>query len=178
MRTLGVVLALLVAFIILAPTLRAYVAQQEQLRELNGQLAQTQERIAATEAELARWQDPEFIKAQARDRFSYTLPGETLYRVIDPETVTGDGTSTEEDADSRAGYEPSVADPWYVSVWYSVDVAGAAAETMRTDAAERAASDEAPAGTDEAPAEGGEGADPATGTDATGTDPGEGGAAG
>ncbi|WP_454301212.1 FtsB family cell division protein [Salana multivorans] len=133
MRTFGVVLALLVAFIILAPTLRAYVTQQEQLRDLNGQLARTNDEIAAMEAQLARWQDPEFVKAQARNRFSFTLPGETLYRVIDPETVTGD-PAAEQDESARASYEPSTADPWYISVWYSVDVAGAAAETMRAEA--------------------------------------------
>lgn len=164
MRTLGVVLALLVAFIILAPTLRAYVTQQEQLRELNGQLAQTNEQIAEAEAELSRWQDPAFIKAQAQDRFSYTLPGETLYRVIDPEIVTGDPAAQSEE--TRAGYEPSTADPWYLSVWYSVDAAGAAAETLRAEAAAGEGDDDAESGAPaESPVEGDDGGDDNAGGD-------------
>lgn len=123
MRTVGLGLVLLVAFIVLAPTLRAYVAQQEQLRDINAQIADSQAQVEELQHEFDRWQDPEYVKSQARERFGYVLPGERVYRVIDPETVTGDGPAP---TDDRGAFTASVADPWYVSVWSSVEVAGAA----------------------------------------------------
>lgn len=156
LRSIGIVLVLLVAFIVLAPTLRAYITQQEQLRDLNSQLADTNERIAQLEAELARWDEPDYVRQQARDRFSYVAPGETAYRVVDPETVTGEdpmGDLTAE-AEGRSPYAPSASDPWYVSVWESVEVAGAAEETL----AEEAAAGDAGVGEGGEAAEGGDAA--------------------
>src|SRR5699024_8646872 len=42
-RTLVLAVVLLMAFVLITPTLRAYVRQQEELRELNTELAQAQE---------------------------------------------------------------------------------------------------------------------------------------
>lgn len=121
---------LLVAFIVLAPTLRAYVTQQEQLRELNSQLADTNDRIAELEAELERWNDPNYVRQQARDRFSYVEPGETAYRVIDPETVTGEDPVAELTTPEASAYVPRESDPWYLSVWESIEIAGAAEDAL------------------------------------------------
>lgn len=121
LRGLGLFLVVLVAFIVLAPTLRHAIEQQEELRDLTARVEQARARNAGLEAELARWQDPIFVQAQARDRLGYVLPGETTYRVIDPETVVG-----EEGADPTVGLMlPQAARvPWYVAVWDSIQVAG------------------------------------------------------
>lgn len=111
----------LVAFVLLAPTLRAYVAQQEQLRELNDAIAATQERTAALNDAIERWSDDAYVQAQARDRLGYVMPGETPYVVVDPEYVTGEEPA---DAEDDGPVTMPRTGPWYVTVWDSVQVAG------------------------------------------------------
>lgn len=116
---------LLVAFVVLAPTLRAFVTQSEQQRRVDAEYAAVQADVERLERDLARWNDPAYVQAQARERLSFVMPGEVAYRVIDPQTVV-----PEEDA--GAGYvglvEPEAtgpAVPWYLTVWDSVVEAGA-----------------------------------------------------
>lgn len=122
-------LAVLMAFIILTPTLRAYLSQAEQQRELAQRIESTQDRVDALEIAKQQWQDPDFVKAQARQRLNYIMPGETVYRVLDPETITGDITDSEFSSDPA---DPGVVEilqegPWYVTIWESVNIAGVAA---------------------------------------------------
>src|SRR5690625_5026518 len=60
LRGLGLFIVVLVAFVVLAPTLRHAVEQQEQLRGLNADIEAAEERTAALELELEQWQDPTF----------------------------------------------------------------------------------------------------------------------
>ncbi|WP_158277247.1 FtsB family cell division protein [Serinibacter arcticus] len=146
---------LLVAFIVLAPTLRAYVSQQEQLRDVNARLADTNARVETLQDELEQWADPEYIKSQARDRFSYVDPGETVYKVVDPETVTGEDPMAELAAqnEARPAYATASALPWYSTIWGSVEVAGAAQQATAAEEAEAGTpSPDAPA--TDAPADG------------------------
>ncbi|WP_221934980.1 FtsB family cell division protein, partial [Georgenia yuyongxinii] len=126
LRALGIFLVALVAFAVLAPTLRFSVAQQEQLRQLNARVAAASERNADLEAQLALWQDPQYVQAQARDRLGFVMPGETPYVVIDPETVTGGLSEAEIEAEEREEARIA-ATPWYLHVWDSVQVAGESA---------------------------------------------------
>ncbi|HLS48987.1 MAG TPA: septum formation initiator family protein [Actinomycetaceae bacterium] len=126
LRSVGLFIVILVAFIVLAPTLRHAVEQQEQLRRVTAEVAAAQQRTAELEEELARWQDDDFVKAQARDRLGFVMPGERTYRVIDPHTIVGEDA---QDDDGNDGALPEVdSAPWYLRVWDSVDVAGHAAE--------------------------------------------------
>lgn len=134
---------LLVAFIVLMPTLRAYISQQEQLRDVNSSLAEANANAEALQDELDRWADPEYVKSQARDRFGYVAPGETAYKVVDTETVTGEDPIADLAAENaeRSPYAPAgTSAPWYTTIWGSVEVAGAA-----QDAAAEAADTPAPA---------------------------------
>lgn len=128
LRSAGLVLVVLVAFIVLAPTLRAYVTQQEQLRDINATLADTNARVDSLQEQLDRWADPEYVKSQARDRFGYVLPGETVYKAIDPETITGEDPMADLTASGQElpPYATASALPWYATVWDSVEIAGAA----------------------------------------------------
>lgn len=120
-RTLILAVVLLVAFVLITPTLRAYVHQQEEMRELNAELAQAQETSQELQAQVRRWDDEEFIRSQARERFGFVMPGETRYRVIDPETVAGEEPELESDLVASI---PVGSGPWYVDVWESVNIAG------------------------------------------------------
>ena len=118
-------LVLLVAFIVLAPTMRAYLTQSEQRRAVEAEYAAASARVEDLQRELGRWQDPAFIQAQARERLAYVMPGEVPYRVIDPQTVPSDEG---DDATDLTGLEAAVMPgpqvPWYLTVWDSVVESG------------------------------------------------------
>jgi len=120
-RTLVLAVVLLMAFVLITPTLRAYVRQQEELRELNTELAQAREESENLEAAIRRWNNDEFIRSQARERFGFVMPGETPYRVLDPETILGEEPELESDLVASI---PLGDGPWYLDVWESVQVAG------------------------------------------------------
>lgn len=120
-RALVFGLVLIMAFVLVYPTLNSYIHQQSQLAALNAQVAAARERNEDLQADVARWDDPAYVVAQARERLSFVLPGETPYRVVDPETapdapVKAAGPTSSLDAGSTK--------PWYSSVWESVKVAG------------------------------------------------------
>ena len=77
-----VVLALALA---LAYPLRQYLGQRGEIRALEERTAVQQRRVGELEAAYRRWQDPEYVKTQARERLAYVLPGEVAYVVIGPD---------------------------------------------------------------------------------------------
>lgn len=116
----------LVAFTLLFPSLRAYLGQRAELAALEQELVAAQERQADLRAELERWEDPAYVEAQARSRLSYVMPGETAYRVIDPEVVVEppavEGTTSPETGPALPVGGSGT--PWYTTIWDSVEVAG------------------------------------------------------
>ena len=121
-RGLVLFVVVLMAFIVLAPTLRAYVTQQEQHRELAAQIEATEERNTVLQGEIDKWDDPAFVQARARERLGFVMPGETPYRVVDPQTVTGEEVPDEPGEDGPVSVPQE--GPWYLTVWESVQVAG------------------------------------------------------
>jgi len=112
---------LLLAFVLVYPTLHSYLQQRVEVDQLRSQVAAARERNADLEADEARWSDPAYVTAQARERLSFVMPGEKAFRVVDPETVpdvvpAAKGPAAALDTDSTL--------PWYASVWESVQVAG------------------------------------------------------
>ena len=82
-----VMLGLIVlAVIVLAPSLRLVIEQQQQLAELTTAVRQQKEAVADLESNVDRWSDPAYIEAQARDRLKYVFPGDFTY------SVKGDGS--------------------------------------------------------------------------------------
>jgi cell division protein FtsB len=78
------VLSLLVLFIVvLAPGLRIYLEQRQQLADLRAAVAAQEEEIDTLRDERARYNDPAYLKAEIRDRLFYVMPGETSYLVMD-----------------------------------------------------------------------------------------------
>lgn len=129
MRALVLAVVLLVGFTMLFPTLRAYLAQRAELDALAREVAAAEKQEEDLEAERARWDDPAYVEAQARDRLNYVHPDETSYRVIDPEVVVEVPLEVATPGPVAGPALPSdggVA-PWYATVWESVQLAGAAA---------------------------------------------------
>lgn len=71
------------AIVVLAPTIRLLIEQQEDLAQLRAAVDSQQTEVDRLEEEVARWGDPAYLEAQARSRLFYVYPGEISYLVID-----------------------------------------------------------------------------------------------
>ncbi|NLE72964.1 MAG: septum formation initiator family protein [Actinomycetales bacterium] len=119
-------MVLLAGFTLLFPTVRAYLAQRAELAALAGQVAAAEQAERDLQRELDRWEDDAYVAAQARERLSYVLPGETAYRVIDPEVVVEEEPEDgPEPADGPTLPDGGAVAPWYATVWDSLAAAGA-----------------------------------------------------
>lgn len=79
-----VVAGLVVAgFVVLAPSVGLLLEQRRDIAALQTQVADQQANVEALEAESARWEDPAYIEAQARDRLFFVYPGETSFVLLD-----------------------------------------------------------------------------------------------
>ena len=72
--------------IIVAPGLRLYIEQRQELAALQAEVDAKSEQNNDLTSQIARWSDPAYIKAEARDRLYYVMPGETSFLVIDDTT--------------------------------------------------------------------------------------------
>ena len=127
MRALVLFVVGLLAFVLLFPTVRAYLAQESDNSRLAQQVAQARAQNDDLRSELGRWNDPAYVAAQARGRLAFVLPGETAFRVVDPQTVPDPAAPTVLAAErGPAVVKNGAAVPWYASVWESVRVAGQA----------------------------------------------------
>lgn len=127
-RTLVLGVTLLVGFTIVFPTVRAYLAQQARLTSLRAEVTLAEQQEKDLQAELDRWGTDAYVVAQARERLGYVMPGETAYRVVDPESVVEAPAVQSIDPASESGAALPVGSPvapWYSTIWDSVQLAGA-----------------------------------------------------
>ncbi len=80
---------LVMAVVILAPSIAEYAEQRQQIAELKAEVARQEAAVAELIEERERWNDETFIVTQARERLYYVRPGEVSYLVIDDRTPTG-----------------------------------------------------------------------------------------
>ena len=114
------VLALVLCSLIAAlayPT-RQFIAQRAQIAQQRAAAEQAQAQVDQLRREQARWQDPAYVTAQARERLHYGFPGETPYTSVDPSP----GASATAQARSQAG---AAGQPWYANLFESLDAADA-----------------------------------------------------
>jgi cell division protein FtsB len=81
--TVSVLFLLVAAIVVLAPSLRVLIEQQQQISALRDAVAEQEQAVEDLEQEVARWGDPAYLEAQARERLYYVYPGEVSYLVID-----------------------------------------------------------------------------------------------
>ncbi|HET6816313.1 MAG TPA: septum formation initiator family protein [Mycobacteriales bacterium] len=114
------VLAVALASVALALALpfKVWVAQRGQISELQAQTRAAQQRIAALKAEEQQWQDPNYVRQQARERLHYVMPGETAYVVLD------DRSAKRARSQHRTQTTSELTGPWYSRLWQSVQAAG------------------------------------------------------
>ena len=121
-RTSNRVLALSAIFFVLAltiaPPVKHYFTQRAQINALKAQLSADNTALQQAREELLLWQDPEYVKSQARERLHFVLPGERQYIVTEGQT-----DSTQEGTTKIAS---SLADgqPWYSRLIASISETG------------------------------------------------------
>ncbi|WP_203338689.1 FtsB family cell division protein [Nocardioides limicola] len=112
---IGVVVVLAVSY---ASSMRAYLEQRAHIDEIKAEIADRRASIEELQREKRRWSDEAFVRAQARERFGYLMPGETSYQVID---VDGTPLNPSETLPEREVAEPPTA--WWQVAWESVEIA-------------------------------------------------------
>jgi cell division protein FtsB len=119
-----VLCALVVA---LAYPMRQYIAQRSDITDQRRAARQAQQKVEQLREEKARWQDPDYVRAQARARLHYVMPGETGYQFTGPLPTASPGAGArDQTADRTAAHRP-----WYDNLWDGVDQADAAAMASR-----------------------------------------------
>lgn len=119
-RALALAVVLLVLVISYASSLRIYLAQTRDLAETRATIAERQARISGLEDEVAQWDDTTYVRAQARARLGWVMPGETGFTVVgaDGQPVGGGpAVGVEEPA------APAARSPWWVALWGSIQIA-------------------------------------------------------
>ena len=121
-RNSGRALALWTIFFVLAlaiaPPVKNYFTQRAQISALNSQLASDNKALEAARQELLLWQDPEYIKSQARERLHFVLPGERQY------IVTENGTASNTDEGTKVANSLTDGQPWYSRLIASITESG------------------------------------------------------
>ena len=115
------VLVLAVLTVSYASSLRAYLQQRENIGELKAAISERESDINALEREKRRWQDPAYVKAQARARFGFLMPGETGFLVLDEDGKPLESQATLSDPDEVIKTVPVA---WWSDAWSSVELAG------------------------------------------------------
>jgi cell division protein FtsB len=116
------VLALVLCSLVVAlayPT-RQYIAQRARIAEQRHQVEDARRRVERLREEKARWRDPAYVKAQAREHLHYVMPGETGY------TVLGSPATGPSPAPSR---KAEAGRAWYDNFWDGVDEADRAPDS-------------------------------------------------
>ena len=120
LTTRAAVLGLVVCALVVSAALplREYLTQRSQIQRAQDELAAMRARVTALEKQKRLLEDPAYVKAQARTRLHYVMPGETAYVVLSPSPSPVPG------AGGRSGVTATGPEaPWYSQVWGSVRAA-------------------------------------------------------
>ncbi|MFJ3220138.1 septum formation initiator family protein [Kitasatospora sp. NPDC086801] len=130
-RATVLVLVLCSLVAILAYPTRQFISQRAEISAQQAKADRSRQQVEQLRREKARWQDPEYVKAQARARLHYAMPGETPYIAVDPAgpaaaRPSASAAGTAASGGAATGSARAAAKPWYASIWDSVDAADTA----------------------------------------------------
>jgi hypothetical protein len=125
---LSVVLLLIASY---TSTLHAWWDQRSDIQATKAEIVMRKQAILDLEDQKARWDDPAYVKQQARERFGWVMPGEIGYRVIGTDgKVQGEVPTL--DAPAQAA-----STTWYDKLWGSVKEAGKEPTARKTTTPEK-----------------------------------------
>jgi cell division protein FtsB len=111
-RILALAVVLIAITVMLAPTVRVFLSQRAEISALEQDIAARKAEQDGLRQSISRWEDPNYVKQQARDRINMVMPGETSYWVfgdVGPASGSGSGSA------SQAGGDR----PWAEGFWES-----------------------------------------------------------
>ena len=98
--------------------MQKYFAQRAQINSLSAQVAADQQALQDARKELELWNDPNYIKSQARTRLHYVLPGERQYILSNDVKLDGKENSNQVASNIPSGV------PWYTRLIATITEAG------------------------------------------------------
>ena len=115
-RMLALAVVMVAITIMLAPTVKIFIDKRAEIAALESDIADRKAEQDNLKRQVSRWQDPNYVKQQARDRINMVMPGETGYWVFGSDLPAG-----------ATGSQPSAAErqdpadvPWVDSLWDSI----------------------------------------------------------
>lgn len=91
--TLALLAVILIGMFTLAPSIQIWYEQQRQIADYRALVVEAQENLEGMQQERLRWDDEVYIRAQARDRLYFVMPGEVSFLVMDAEGIDLSDTS-------------------------------------------------------------------------------------
>lgn len=115
-RMLALAVVMVAITIMLAPTVKIFIDKRAEIAALESDISASKADQDSLKRQVSRWQDPNYVKQQARDRINMVMPGETGYWVFGSDLPAG-----------ASGSQPSAAEtqdpadvPWVDSLWESI----------------------------------------------------------
>jgi cell division protein FtsB len=98
--------------------IRVYLDQQSDISRMEAAQAAQRRQIEGLSEQAALWEDPDYIKSKARERFYMRFPGETLLVVLwDPEGAARESGTVPENV------TPPPPEAWHETLWSSIRAA-------------------------------------------------------
>mgnify|MGYP002654604714 CR=1 FL=1 len=117
-RVLALSAILFILALTIAPPVKHYFTQRAQISALKSQLSADNLALQKAREELLLWQDPEYIKTQARERLHFVLPGERQYIVTEGQTNENQNNTT------KIANSLIDGQPWYARLIASISETG------------------------------------------------------
>jgi len=102
--------------ILLAPTVKIFLDKRAEIAALQADIAAKQTKQEDLKRQVSRWQDPNYVKQQARDRINMVMPGETGYWVFGSDLPAAQSGSA---AGAASAQDPANL-PWVDALWESI----------------------------------------------------------
>ncbi|GAA2133580.1 hypothetical protein GCM10009825_16680 [Arthrobacter humicola] len=115
-RLLALGVVMIAITILLAPTVKIFLDKRAEIAALQADIAAKQSKQEDLKRQVSRWQDPNYVKQQARDRINMVMPGETGYWVFGSDLPAAQPSGT---AGAASAQDPANL-PWVDALWESI----------------------------------------------------------
>jgi cell division protein FtsB len=113
---LALAVVMIAITIMLAPTVKIFIDKRAEIAALEADIAASKSAQDDLKRQVSRWQDPNYVKQQARDRINMVMPGETGYWVFGSDLPAG---ASGGQPGAAAAQDPANL-PWVDSLWESI----------------------------------------------------------
>lgn len=115
-RMLALSVVMIAITIMLAPTVKIFFEKRAEIAALEADISAKEDQQNDLKRQVSRWQDPNYVKQQARDRINMVMPGETGYWVFGSDLPAGESSGA---AGAATSQDPAKL-PWVDTLWESI----------------------------------------------------------